>query len=430
MMMDKMQKMAEEKDLIIQQQKAELLQIKAAQLETANNASSENLAIETSQLIKDVKAVERELEEMETEPVSEVEPKMSKVKKRFGIKEKVLKAFNVETESMDDDQLDLIGSNLERSMIVAGCAGSGKSVIAMYKAQQIYDVKGDVILIAYTKSLNRYMQQGKENTLGAKFLYHWQWVNQGMPKADYIIVDEIQDFDKEEIQQFIGAARKCFFFFGDTAQSIYRAFGKQTMTMDEISQMTGVPVSRLYNNYRLPKPIAKITQGYLGLTEESDKVRGYTESLYLSKENVLPVFMECSSSHNQIESIISIISEKNLRNVGILVPDNEMVLEIMNAFTDAKFACEFKYNMGYNDSNNRDTLNFKTDRPKLMTYHSAKGLQFETVILPYYQGAKTSNERKALYVAMTRTYRYLYVLYNGELQEPLKNVPERLYDKK
>ena len=45
-------------------------------------------------------------------------------------------------------------------MIVSGCAGSGKSVIAMYKAQQIIEEGGDVILIAYTKSLNRYSTAG------------------------------------------------------------------------------------------------------------------------------------------------------------------------------------------------------------------------------------------------------------------------------
>lgn len=113
---------------------------------------------------------------------------------------------------MDDDQLDLIGDNIGKSMIVAGCAGSGKSVIAMYKAQQILESGGDVILIAYTKSLNRYMCQGKANTLDKKFFYHWQWIDQGMPSADYIIVDEIQDFDKQEILQFIHAAKNAFIF--------------------------------------------------------------------------------------------------------------------------------------------------------------------------------------------------------------------------
>lgn len=435
-MMAKMQKMAEEKDIIIQQQQAELLQIKAEQLEEVNNhvdTSTEQLtAIEkdATQLIEDIKAVENEVDDILNQPNNIVIEHISKPKKRFGMKQKILKAFNVETESMDDDQLDLIGDNIGKSMIVAGCAGSGKSVIAMYKAQQILEAGGDVILIAYTKSLNRYMSQGKTNTLGKKFFYHWQWVDHGMPSADYIIVDEIQDFDKEEILQFIHAAKKCFYFFGDTAQSIYNAFGKKTMTIDQISQMTGVAVSRLYNNYRLPKPVAKITQDYLDLDEENDKVRDFSESLYLSKENALPVIMSCESKQEQINKIISIINDNKHRNVGILVADNEMVLEIMNSFTSSKFACEFKYNAGYNDYRNKDTLNFNTERPKLMTYHSAKGLQFETVFIPFFNGARNTDEKKALYVAMTRTYRNLYVLYDGILQEPLKSVPERLYEKK
>ena len=433
-MMEKMQKMAEEKDLIIQQQKAELLKIKAEQLEAATSSISNNIQTnieiesETVQLIKEVKAVEKEVENIELNTDITVEPKTQTAKKRFGMKQKILKAFNVEKESMDDEQLDLIGDTIDKSMIVAGCAGSGKSVIAMYKAQQILESKGDVILIAYTKSLNRYMRQGKENSLDERFFYHWQWIDQGMPKADYIIVDEIQDFDREEIMQFINAARKCFFFFGDTAQSIYRAFGKETLTIDQISSMTGIKVSRLYNNYRLPKPIAKITQEYLGLTEENN-VRKYSESLYLSKENALPVFVECHSRQEQIDCIISIIRKNKYRNVGILVPENDLVLEIMNAFTSEKFACEFKFNAGYNDYRNKDTLNFKTEYPKLMTYHSAKGLQFETVILPFYQGANNLDEKKSLYVAMTRTYRHLYVLYNGDMLKPLKGVPERLYER-
>ena len=62
----------------------------------------------------------------------------------------------------------------------------------------------------------------------------------------------------------------------------------------------------------------------------------------------------------------------------------------------------------------------------MMTYHSAKGLQFETVILPMFVEAKSQAARKALYVAMTRTYRNLYVMYIGgspifsESAEPLR----------
>mgnify|MGYP006333505107 CR=1 FL=1 len=54
-----------------------------------------------------------------------------------------------------------------------------------------------------------------------------------MPKSDYIIVDEIQDFTEQEIREFIQAARKNFYFFGDTAQSIFESL-KDTISVEDI----------------------------------------------------------------------------------------------------------------------------------------------------------------------------------------------------
>ena len=63
-----------------------------------------------------------------------------------------------------------------------------------------------------------------------------------------------------------------------------------------------------------------------------------------------------------------------------------------------------------------------------MTYHSAKGLQFETVFLPYIENfSGNESDRKALYVAMTRTYRNLYVMYSSILPSPLNKIDSSLY---
>ena len=63
-----------------------------------------------------------------------------------------------------------------------------------------------------------------------------------------------------------------------------------------------------------------------------------------------------------------------------------------------------------------------------MTYHSAKGLQFETVFLPYIENfSNKDSARKALYVAMTRTYRNLYVMYSTRLPAPLSQINSTLY---
>ncbi len=444
------QKVVNEKELLINQQKAEILQAMAdkleadkamlasqskveqltEQLEDIKNISPEQIQeeehiiveqiAEISQTIKNDIANTCKTEETSSIASSEIEkPK----KKRFGMKERVLKEFNVAEDSLDAEQIGLIEREVSKSMIVSGCAGSGKSVIAMYKAQQIIVDGGDVIMIAYTKSLNRYMQQGKTIPKSDQFFYyHWQWIEAGKPSADYIIVDEIQDFSRDEVNEFIKATKKCFFFFGDTAQSIYGGI-KHPLTIKELSDMTGIPISCLNTNYRLPKPVAKITQTYVAIDANA-----YADAIYQSKETELPRFVHIEDEKQQIEAIIDIISKKKMKNVGILVPSNDLVLSTMKYFNDLHYVCEFKYNAGYNEKRNRVTLDFTTQVPKLMTYHSAKGLQFETVFLPFYEGATDEETKKALYVAMTRTYRYLYVMYSDhKLKEPLSDVPEHLF---
>ena len=355
-------------------------------------------------------------------PVEPPAPTSPVKKRRFGMKERVLKEFNVQENSLDGEQLELIERELTSSMIVTGCAGSGKSVIAMYKAKQIIENGGDVILIAYTKSLYKYMQQGEPLTNdNHHFYYHWQWEKAGRPAADYIIVDEVQDFSREEIEQFIHAARKCFFFFGDTAQSIYSGI-KNTVSIKELAEMTGVKISCLNSNYRLPKPVAKITQRYVGIDANP-----YADSVYQSKETALPYIVAFKNDEAQIDAIVSLVEKKKMKSVGILVPNNELVLSTNRKLSERNFSCELKYNSEL-EKDNIVTLDFKSSLPKLMTYHSAKGLQFETVFLPFYEGTTDNDARKALYVAMTRTYRYLYVFYKGDkLEYPLSEVPREYF---
>lgn len=331
--------------------------------------------------------------------------------------------WDVTEETMDDDQLDLIEYTDDKSMLVTGCAGSGKSVIAMHKAEQLHKKGQDVILIAYTRSLSRFMKNGKADS-SFRFFHHHLWKYKlKMPKADYIIVDEIQDFTREEIQEFINATRKHFLFFGDTAQSIYRQYGKQTMTIAQIAAMTGLNTLQLFNNYRLPRPVARITQDYVGVD-----VQEYKEKVYQNKESELPHFIYFDNEQKQIEALLKLVKDNVGRNIGILLPNNPEVIRISQEFKDNDVECEFKYNKGDNDFDYVDNLDFNTVLPKILTYHSAKGLQFDMVILPMYNGANDDESRKALYVAMTRTMHSLYVLYSTQsLLQPLDRVPSHLY---
>ena len=341
------------------------------------------------------------------------------------------KDWMIKESELDDDQIKVLMATLDKSCIVEGCAGSGKSVLALIKAQRIQKERGNNYkIIVFTKALCRYMNSGRQELgLTNDFYYHWQWQNRCTNQsADYIIVDEIQDFTAEEISEFVNAAHKNFFFFGDTAQSIYDSLKGGTLPVDTIKY--SIPRTResrsfsLYRNYRLPIPVAKFATK-IGVDTQ------FVDGTYKSKENSTPRVIKYDSFSSQIQAIRRIIQTQNLTDVGILVPHNEDVKYVYDALNDLGGNYELKYDDKEDWHNSKDTLNFKSTNPKIMTYHSAKGLQFETVFLPSledYDEEHGESDRKALYVAMTRTYRNLYIMYSGYLPDVIRfNVDTSLF---
>lgn len=341
----------------------------------------------------------------------------------------------IRESELDDDQLKVLQATLDRSCVVEGCAGSGKSVLALIKAQRVQKERGNNYqIIVFTKALSRYMNSGRE-TLGLEndFSYYWNWkYRNNCPNADYVIVDEIQDFDEQEIQDFLKATNKYFFFFGDTAQSIYNGLPtkngdkKKTVPVEDIASLAKgqhIKTFPLYRNYRLPLPVARLVQ-YVGVDLDP-----FEESTYKSKENEKPYVLQYSSTYNQLQAIADIIKNRSLTDVAILLPYNNVVKTVADFLRAKGLNVEQKSEDKQNWRNSIDTLDFNTQNPKVMTYHSAKGLQFEAIFLPCIEDSYSDNsKRKALYVAMTRTYKLLYVMYSGTLPHPINEIPQSLYN--
>ena len=360
----------------------------------------------------------------------------------------------IKESELDDDQLKVFKATLDKSCIVSGCAGSGKSVLALIKAQRLQKERGNSYqIIVFTKALCGYMNSGrKELGLVNEFMYHeeWRWKKYlkhyrngqsfwvyerddngnkipNMPKSDYVIVDEIQDFEQQEIMEFVRATKKNFFFFGDTAQSIYGRL-KRTMPVQNIGHMlyqSGIESKdwELYRNYRLPLPVARYIQS-VGVD-----LPPFDESIYKSPERTVPCVLKYSEAESQISAIKKIKEDHDFTDVAILVPSGELVRQIGEALISLGLNVEMKYDDKEDFRNSKNNLNFETTNPKVMTYHSAKGLQFEAIFLPYIDSFvdDRGDDSKALYVAMSRTYRYLYIMYSGQLPKPLSDIPANLY---
>lgn len=340
--------------------------------------------------------------------------------------------FYINEAELDDFQHALLTRRMDHSLVVQGSAGSGKTVIALHKAKAIQEGRlGSFFVIVFTKALSRYMSDGVRE-LGLdpqRFMHYHKWQKEGCPVADFMIADEAQDFSKEEMVA-ITKAKKAFFVFGDSAQSIYNGLTdratqqiKTTLTMREIGNLINRDVDKLAFNHRLPKKIAR----FAALIGEGDDMP-ILESICREEGSELPHIDQYSSHDEELNAIHTIIERRHFEDVGVLFPTSAEVERAYKFFKNKGLNIEAKYEDKENWRKSKMDLDFSptNTNPKLMTYHSAKGLQFEAVFLPNCH-ARRPNDRPVLYVAITRSYQSLYISHTGQPSPFFDAIPTSLY---
>lgn len=326
------------------------------------------------------------------------------------------KDWMVHESELDDVQRRILLTRSDISSVVTGCAGSGKSVLALHKAQQIQAEFGNnYCVIVFTRALLEYMNVGRSFLqLQGQFLIFedFKKLNQSF---DYIIVDEVQDFVPFQLIYMAAHAKKQLFFFGDQAQSIYTRW-RNTVLIQDIPTVIKQDLRQyqLYNNYRLPLNIAEFIYPFASNPDE------FEPSIYKNNVDTRPLLSHYQTRDIEIQQIAEIIKNRNLTDCAILLPTNELVkevsdqLETLGVQIQAKWQFKKTYNRA--DYDERIDISFDNDLPKVLTYHSAKGLQFDSVFLPRLEEVEKMDQFnfQCLYVAMSRTYRNLFLSYTSE----------------
>lgn len=316
--------------------------------------------------------------------------------------------FFIDYSSLDDFQRQLIDRKNNKSMVVTGSAGSGKSLIALHKAKQIASMNNSYTIVVYTKTLQKYFEDGLKS-LGLSNVFHYHQWRKNKQHTKYMIIDECQDFSLEQIDEMRNCGDICL-FFGDSAQSIMNFADHDTQSVEKTAITLGVMPEQLYFNYRLTKSIAML----------AEKV-GRVDDLIIKckRDGEKTNLIEAHNFDGQLDRIADTIKNRSLTNVGILMPFNIVekggcmsVEYVKNYLLNKGITCEFKYNA------NQDTemdLNFHSSNPKIMTWWCAKGLQFKDVFIPGCESDFGESKRSAFYVAMTRCSERLYLCYSGGL---------------
>lgn len=319
----------------------------------------------------------------------------------------------IRDSELDSIQKQILNMSLDCSATITGCAGSGKSLLALHKARQVMNQNQSYTVIVYTRALKEFFAGGIIDlgltSRSVTTFYSWS-----RRPVDYIIVDEAQDFSRDEIEEMLGFAKKGIFLFGDDAQQLYKnvKFKDVVNSMSEVASITSSSSISLQTNHRLTKEVGSVAE-YLNIGLDDISKTCY-------KKGEKPYLVQVDPCEDEVEYINGVISNHGLKDVAILLSTNDLVEEYQDMFLQAGVQVEI-------NTRSQRELNFKTSHPKLMTYHSAKGLQFDTVFMPNIDQLQHYQKIPA-YVAMTRSSNNLYLFSRTRRPSILSRAPSTLFN--
>ncbi len=333
---------------------------------------------------------------------------------------------------------------------IEGYAGTGKTIVLTHAVKKLRtkNKQASLCFVTYTHALKDLVASGLGDDNVDIFTVD-SFVSQSK-KYDWAFVDEVQDITEEKIRKIQKLARRTI-WAGDPAQSLYHKRVQQR----DLPEVLGTKSNKLKHIYRLSEktyeiastiyPWAKVMRGALvSIVDDVDvhMVAASTQAKEVawvwSKAKVVSTVGRPSAvlfpTHAEIHDFACAVA----RAEGKANPPPR---KQRGRITDySAFNSHLQKNripLQFLGSDNGDLPESDTKRIcYLMTYKSAKGLDFNSVFLPgltsdiSFEDGKplklSSDEwqRKHFFVGLTRSRRDLFMSYHGVPHPFLKEMPK------
>lgn len=358
-------------------------------------------------------------------------------------------SWMVPRRKLDPDQnrfLDRLSTtSSSENYWISGFAGSGKSVlvVASLIQEKTDDPDLSACVVLFTHSLIDLIQTGIPDDLGHVPVKTFHQFRNDSTHYDLILVDEVQDLPEDIIEQLRGQSDRLI-VAGDDAQSIY----DNRIDTDRLPEVAGAEKFPLSLIHRLPRNLVELAKNIF-----PDKNLDSAKQSRL--ESVEPRVGRAKSEQEEVEYVWTKASQHAApgRPSAILLPNHREIVAFTNDILhhegeDAWSVTRNQYrkndyramnqhlrNAGINLrylGNQYGRLEQAEDREHtfIMTYHSVKGLDFETVFLPRLTRELTiwrddeARARTLFYVAFTRSRRDLYLTYAGDPHRFIQQIPD------
>ena len=367
----------------------------------------------------------------------------------------------IEEARLGEDQREIIEEVIkttDRPIWIQGHAGSGKSVVLIHALSDylIRNPMANVVVVVFTRALVDLIKTGMQQipslenrNVDVITIYQLDYrLNKGS-SYDAIFCDEVQDLPVDLLKEMNNSCKKLV-IAGDAAQSIYGFLPKWASKPASSEEIDGSisPVKKNSSTiYRLTKSVIKALKNVFPDLEKNKTYEAGIDSeirLLYSKEN-FDLTEETEFGWNEIENdnrlrpedVSAILIYK--REDIVFYCQQILKLNDKEPWSEAKVTKFNKEDYDLEDLNNHlrsnnvpimyvgngvGSLKQADEENKIiiMTYHSAKGLDFDTVLLPYISTdlGSTSNENALILVSLSRAKRELLITYTGEIYSAFK----------
>lgn len=382
--------------------------------------------------------------------------------------------------------MDLQQEQLARSLgqghrVIHGTAGSGKTMILVYRAQYLASLlKKPILTLCFNVPLAAQLEQimeakGLSQQVSVRNFHGWcsdqlklyhislpqhspddgqryyaqlvekviDGVERGqIPAAQYgaVLIDEGHDFRPEWLKllaQMIDPETNFLLLLYDDAQSIYGDTNRPKFSFTSVGIQARGRTSILRINYRNTAEVLAVAYEFAKETlnphdADEDGVPVIAPES-AGRHGLVPLISHHANLRAEIDHIIECFREyhdagMHWREMTIICRMKFMGEEAVNRLRRTEIPVEW-----LQESKKARHFNSSADSVKVMTIHSSKGLEFPVVAIPGigylpWKDLDHQDEARLLYVGMTRAMEHLVMTYHAEssFAQKLVTVRERV----
>lgn len=362
---------------------------------------------------------------------------------------------------LSEEQEDfLLEAPYDSPVLCIGPPGTGKTVLALYRASVIEQNNQDIEFIMFSKLLNRYIHRSVEeldlniNSRTWNSWIGWKWArsNNGgrIPQIspfnpdfieaiglinndqvvdpsklywEQLVIDEGQDFPQEfymflsfimnESRITNNRKGQGTTIFADDNQQM--EVGRNSSIDDIIAATPNIDQYSLSKNYRNSAPIARLASNFYvghktGIPDIPDT------------EGPTPQLKQFQNIEQEIDSIVTWINNNDDLSAGVFVPTVRLQNKIYPLI-------QKKVNSGirlqkYNSKTDPKEINFHQEGSlTLLCDKSCKGLEFDAVFIPQLQSHRFEDAADEIflmkmYVMVSRARSFLQISYSDCVEPP------------